>query len=99
MTTTMGLGVSDGDGVGGSGGGSPLKIRLNINELSLPTAHHLRLGIHAFLSQWLRVGGSVRRKVCWCKINAGERKVARCSRTPGGGNTCGTEFASVEHLK
>lgn len=68
-----GAGVSDGDDVGS--GGSPLKIRLNINELSLPTAHHLRLGIHAFLRQWLRVGARahVCRKVCWCKINAGER--------------------------
>lgn len=39
--------VSEADG--GDGGGSPLKIRLNINELSLPTAHHLRPGIHVFL--------------------------------------------------
>lgn len=54
-----GAGVSEADG--GDGGGSPLKIRLNINELSLPTAHHLRLGIHAFLRRWLRVSAT---KLC-----------------------------------
>lgn len=64
--------VSEADG--GDGGGPPLKIRLNINELSLPTAYHLRLGIHAFLRRWLRVGGrrTGRKVLCWCKINAKE---------------------------
>ena len=74
-----GAGVSEADG--GDGGGSPLKIRLNINELSLPTAYHLRLGIHAFLRRWLRVGGPTlaSKSVCWCKINAMEgRPVVRC---------------------
>lgn len=63
-----GAGVS-GVADGGDGGGSPLKIRLNINELSLPTAHHLRLGIHAFLRRWLRVSGpTICVQKCWCVL-------------------------------
>lgn len=81
-----GAGVSGvADGGDGGGGGSPLKIRLNINELSLPTAHHLRLGIHAFLRRWLRVSGpTIRVEKCWCAcvgVKLTRRRVG-CSLLP-----------------
>ena len=66
-----GAGVSGvADGGDGGGGGSPLKIRLNINELSLPTAPSFG---HSCFPQTVATcewSDDTRRKVlvcvCWC---------------------------------